>query len=108
MAPSIFSNCCGSNPLSLSTSNPNSSVNQNACCCCGDGGLSGLASSLNAIGKWGSVITAQAQGRPVAVSSSGVKIGAAGATSLPGNISSNTLIIVLVIAAVGIFLAMRS
>lgn len=100
--------CCGSNSLSMSTVNPSASADQSVCCCGGCGGAAGLGNALNAIGKWGTVLTATVQGKPVAVGSKGVAIGAKGATSLSGGaLSGNSLILILAIVAVLIFMAVR-
>lgn len=98
---------CNCNSLSMSTVHPNPSVNQAVCKCGGCGGASSLSSALNAIGKWGTAITGLAQGKPVATSKTGVAVGAKGATTLGGAISSNTLILILVVVGALIFLAMR-
>lgn len=99
--------CCGSCAQAGSTSNANASVCQNPCCNSGCGGFSGLASSLNAIGKWGSVITAQVQGKAVAVNKNGVAIGAKGASTLPGQFSGSSMLLILVVVAVLLFVATR-
>lgn len=101
--------CCGSNPLALSTSAPNAAVCQAPCCGKGDGGAGNISCVLNAVGKWGSVLTAQAQGRPVAVGANSVAIGAKGATSLAGfgGLSTGTILLLLVVLGAIVFLAVR-
>jgi hypothetical protein len=99
---------CGTNDLSMSTSDPNPAVCQNVCCDTGCGGASKLSSALNAIGKWGTILTATVQGKPVIASKSGVAVGARGATSVSGNrMSGNSMLLILVIVAVLIFMALR-
>lgn len=100
--------CCGQNDLSMSASNPNPAVCQSVCCDTGCGGASGLASTLNAIGKWGTILTATVQGKPVIANKSGVAVGARGTTSLSGNrMSGNSMLLILAIVGVLIFMALR-
>lgn len=87
----------------MSTVNVNPSVNQSVCGNCG--GASGLSAALNAIGKWGTVLTATAQGKPVATRS--VSVGAAGSQTLGGALTGNSLLLILVIVGVLIFMATK-
>lgn len=89
----------------MSVSQPNPSVSQGVCG--GDGGAGSTSNWLNTVGKWGTVLTATLQGKPVASNASGVSIGAKGSTTLPGKISSNSMILILIIVVGLIFLAMR-
>jgi hypothetical protein len=90
----------------MSTVSPNASVGQSVAG--SDGGAANLSSILNAVGKWGTALTATVQGKPVAASASGVAIGAKGSTSLTGGaLSGNTLILILLIVGALIFVAMR-
>ena len=98
---------CGGNALSMSTSNPNPAVCQNVCGGKGCGGASNLSDSLNAIGKWGTVLTASLQGKPVVVNKSGVAVGAKGSTALTNRMSGNSMLLILVIVGVLIFMATR-
>lgn len=91
----------------MSASNPNPTVCQNVCCGKGCGGASNLADSLNAIGRWGTVLTATLQGKPVAVNKSGVAVGARGSTQLTNRMSGNSMLLILVIVGVLIFMAIR-
>jgi hypothetical protein len=93
---------CGSSPIAMSTAKPNVSVSQNAGGVGGCGGAANLSSLLNAVGRWGTVLTATAQGKPV--SSGGTQVGAKGSTALPGNFSGGSLLLILVIIGVFIFL----
>jgi hypothetical protein len=88
----------------MSSVNPNPSVNQSVCG--SDGGASNLACTLNAIGKWGTILTGVAQGKAVS-GGGGVQVGAKGSTTLGSVSSSNTLILIVVVAAVLLFIAMR-
>jgi hypothetical protein len=98
--------CCGGNPLSMSTVQPNPSVSQGVRGNCG--GASCISNTLNAIGKWGTVLTASLQGKPVATTGTGgVSVGAKGATSLPGQFSGNSMIVILLVVGALIFLATR-
>jgi hypothetical protein len=97
---------CGGNPLSMSTVNPNASVNQSVCCT--DGGASSVSATLNAIGRWGTALTGVLQGKPVATNKSGVAVGARGAQTLgAGTMSPNAMLLILVIVGVLIFMATR-
>ena len=90
--------------MAMSTSQPNASVNQSV----GDGNCGGagaLSQTLNAIGKWGTVLTATVQGKPV--QSGSTIIGARGATLLPGKMGSGTIILIIVIAGILLFVATR-
>jgi hypothetical protein len=95
---------CGGNGLSMSTSNPNPAVCQSVAG--KDGGASCVSSSLNAIGKWGTALTGILQGKAVATNKSGVAVGARGAT-LGNALSTNTILLILVIAGVVIFMVTR-
>lgn len=100
--------CGGACGLAMSVSNPNPAVSQSPGGARGDGGASALSCILNSVGRWGSVLTAQAQGRPVAVSpGGGVSVGARGATNLPGNISGGGLLLFLIVAGAIVWLATR-
>lgn len=104
----ICEECCGSNCVSMSTSNPNPSVSQSPCKEKGCGGASNLADALNAIGRWGTALTGTIQGKPVSANASGVAVGAKGTTSLAGNrMSGNSMLLILVIVGVLIFMATR-
>jgi hypothetical protein len=92
----------------MSASNPNPAVCQSPCCDTGCGGASNLSSTLNAIGKWGTILTATVQGKPVVTNRNGVAVGARGTTSLSGNnLSGNSMLLILVIVGVLVFMAMR-
>ena len=91
----------------MSTVNPSASADQSVCCGSGCGGAAGLGNALNAIGKWGTVLTATIQGKPVATTKSGVAVGAKGSQSLSGGLSGNSLILILAIVGVLIFMATR-
>lgn len=88
--------------LAMNTVNPNATECQNQCCCSGDGGASALSNGINAVGRWGTVLLATAQDKPVA--SGKTAVGAKGATALPGNMSGGMLILVLVIIAAFFFI----
>jgi hypothetical protein len=98
-------NPCGGNSLSMSTVNPNPSACQSVSGGCG--GASALSNTLNAIGKWGTVLTASLQGKPVAANKSGVAVGARGATGLSGSLSPNAMLLIVLIIGGLIFLATR-
>lgn len=68
-------NCCGSCCTSMSTTQPNPSIQQTVCCT-PDGGAGNVQSWLNSIGKLGLTIGAAAAGRPVTVTPRGTTIGA--------------------------------
>jgi hypothetical protein len=90
----------------MSTVSPNASIKQ--CVSGGCGGAANLSSILNAVGKWGTALTATVQGKPVATSGTGVAVGAKGATSLTGGaLSGNALLLILLIVGVLVFVAMR-
>jgi hypothetical protein len=91
----------------MSTSNPNASVSQVAGGRTGNGGFCCVSSSLNAIGKWGTALTGILQGKAVATGTSGVAVGAKGATGLPGSVSSTSLVLILLVVGVLIFMATR-
>lgn len=94
---------CGGSCLAMSTVKPNASIKQNVCKS-GCGGASCLSTALNNIGKWGTVLTATIQGKPVVAN--GVAVGARGSTTV-GGMSSTTLLLVLAVIAVLIFVALR-
>jgi hypothetical protein len=99
-----MASCC----LAMNTVNENPSVCQSQCCCCGCGGASGASQWLNAAGKWGTIMLATAQGKPVVTGKGGVAVGAKGSQSVGGSkISGNSLLIILVVIGVIIFLATR-
>ena len=94
---------CGANPLAMSTVNPSAAVGQSVCKSRGCGGASALSCALNAIGKWGTVLTATVQGKPVATTKSGVAVGTTGA-----QLSGNSMLFILIIVGVLIFMATRN
>lgn len=91
--------CCG---LAMNTVDPNPSVNQAVCCCNGDGGASNLSSAINAVGRWGTVLLATSQGKPV--QSGKLAVGAKGSTSVAGIQGGSLLLIAVVIIAVVLLL----
>src|SRR5712671_5282804 len=84
---------CAGNPLSMSTSNPNPSVNQSVGG--NDGGASDVAATLNAVGKWGTALTGILTGRPVATTQTGVAVGAKNSTGFRQSSSSGIIFIVI-------------
>jgi hypothetical protein len=90
----------------MSSVNVNPSVSQAGCKNNDCGGASAVTASLNAIGRWGTALTGVLQGKPVATNKNGVAVGAKGATTL-GGVSSNSLILILVIVAALLFVALR-
>lgn len=88
--------CC----LSMATSAPNPGVNQNTCCCCGDGGASNLSSVLNTIGRYGTAVTGIVAGSQV----KGAQIKAGVAQSA---INSTTMIVIVIALAIIVFFALR-
>lgn len=95
--------CCGACDMAMSTSQANASVRQDVCGNCG--GAGSLSCTLNAIGKWGTVLTATAQGK--AVQTGSTIIGARGATSLPGQLNGTTIFLIVAIGLVLLFVSMR-
>lgn len=91
--------------MSMSTNNPNPSVSQSVNG--GDGGASCLSSSLNAIGKWGVALTGILQGRPVATNNTGVAVGARGQNGLPGQKSTQSLVVIVLVIGVVLFVLLR-
>jgi hypothetical protein len=85
----------------MSSVNPNPAVCQSVCG--KDGGASSVGSALNAVGKWGTALTAVLQGKPVATSKNGVAVGAKGASTL-GGVSTTSIVILLIIVVAVIFL----
>lgn len=98
-------NPCGGNCLSMSTNNPNPSIAQNVKG--GDGGASCIQNGLNAVGKWGTVLLATLQGKPVATSKSGVAVGARGQNNLPGQTSSTSLLVIVLVIGVVLFVLLK-
>jgi hypothetical protein len=87
----------------MSASNPNVSVCQSICCCTGDGGAGGLSSAINAVGRWGTILLATGQGKPIV--SGNTRVGAKGSATVPEQrMSGGSLILILAIVAVFIFL----
>jgi len=97
--------CC----LSMSTVNPTPGVCQNACSCCGDGGASNASSIMNSVGKWGTTLAGVISGRPVAVGTKGVSVGASAAyaSQVAGTPNMTVIIVVAVVAIVLVIFAMK-
>ena len=94
-------NPCGGNSLSMQTVNANPSVNQASGGNCG--GASCLSNTLNAIGKWGTALTATLQGKPVATTKTGVAVGARGSQSVSG-VSGGSMLFVIALILLVVFL----
>lgn len=104
---SISACCCGQCSLSMQTVNADASVGQSVCGNCG--GLSCVSNILNTVGKWGTAITAVASGQAVAsggVVTSGSKSVVPIVTS--PKMSTQTIVLILIVVAGIIFLATRS
>ena len=97
-------NPCGGNGLSMSSVNPNPAVCQSVCG--KDGGAGSVGAALNAAGKWGTALTGILQGKPVATTKTGVAVGAKGSSSI-GGVSTNGIILILLVVGVLIFVATR-
>src|SRR5260221_14336110 len=95
----MYGACCCS--IAMNTVDPNPSVSQSVCCCNGDGGASNLSSAINAVGRWGTVLLATSQGKPVQAGK--IAVGARGSTSVRGMQGGSLLLIIIVIVAAGFF-----
>lgn len=91
----------GDDYTSLSTVNPNPSVDQTSG---NDGGASDIATIVNSIGQWGATIGSLALNRPLAVTptrAGGVQaIGVAGSRVQGQSLTGNNVTLILVAAAV--------
>jgi hypothetical protein len=97
-------NPCGGNGVSMSSVNPNPAVCQSVSG--KDGGAGAAADFLNAAGRWGTALLGVAQGKPVSTTKTGVAVGARGSSTI-GGMSTNSLVVLVIIAAVVIFLVTR-
>lgn len=94
----ICEQCCGGNQLSMSTSQPNPSVNQSVGGNCG--GASCVQATLNAVGKWGTALTGILTGRPVQTTQSGVAVGARNSAGFRQSSSGGIIFIVILVVVV--------
>lgn len=102
----ISAGVAGSN-LSLASVVPNPAVNQGVSG--SDGGASGVMDIINSIGRWGSVITSQVSGRPVATTPGGIPVGAPGSgpAAAAGVVAPNGLIWLLAFGAIILLLVRK-
>ena len=89
---------CAGNPLSMSTNNPNPSVNQSVCGDCG--GAATTMNTLNAVGKWGTALTGILKGRPVAANKTGVSVGARGSTGFRQTSGGGVLFLLVLVVVI--------